>query len=54
MTRDDQDWLAKQQADNRPPDHTGAIWILLMIAMVLLFWAAACSATVRLLEVTRG
>lgn len=54
MTLDDKDWLAKQQADNRPPDHSGSTMVLAVVGFVALFWCAACALTIRLIEVARG
>ena len=54
MSRDDLDWLAKQQADNRPPDHSGASMILAIAALLLVFWCAACAWTIKLIEVARA
>ena len=54
MTRDDKNWLAQQQADNRPPHHSSASAILAVVGFVALFWCAACAWTIRLMEVARG
>jgi hypothetical protein len=49
VTRDDQNWLAQQQADNRPPDHTATTAVLLVVGFVALFWCAACAWTIKLI-----
>jgi hypothetical protein len=54
MSRDDHNWLAKQQADNHPPGHSEPAMILATIGFLLLFWCAACAWTIRLLEVARA
>ena len=54
MTRDDKDWLARQQADNRPPDHSGTSLMLAIVGFLAVFWCAACAWTIKLIEVARG
>lgn len=51
MTRDDSEWLAKQQADNRPPSSVDTSLVLAVLGFVALFWCAACAWTIRLVGV---